>query len=288
MSFDLPDVEVEPVEPEPFTQGVEPDVAPEAPEAPVEAPQEAAEPAPPAVQPEWLDREPEPPPGQYPNQYPPEPPPQLPPQQPQYPPQPPAQVGADAALQAFVDNPEKWVRSIQQETINQMGGQLGWNQQQLAGQINQMRETYANAGIGQAKTAVRNAYSFLNEDPVFRSNKDVQERIGRALEGSLENAKRAAFMGDYGPISDVSQLDETSLRGMLAFVKATANVPSPGVGPLQVEGATVESSRSAVAPESVVLTPDQEAIATRMGPGYRDKMIKAQIENIKHGDVEMG
>jgi hypothetical protein len=191
-------------------------------------------------------------------------------------------------LQAFVDNPEKWVRSIQQDTINQMGGQLGWNQQQLAGQINQMRETYANAGIGQAKTAVRNAYSFLNEDPVFRSNKDVQERIGRALEGSLENAKRAAFMGDYGPISDVSQLDETSLRGMLAFVKATANVPSPGVGPLQVEGATVESSRSAVAPESVVLTPDQEAIATRMGPGYRDKMIKAQIENIKHGDVEMG
>jgi hypothetical protein len=191
-------------------------------------------------------------------------------------------------LQAFVDNPEKWVRSIQQDTINQMGGQLGWNQQQLAGQINQMRETYANAGIGQAKTAVRNAYSFLNEDPVFRSNKDVQERIGRALEGSLENAKRAAFMGDYGPISDVSQLDETSLRGMLAFVKATANVPSPGVGPLQVEGATVESSRSAVAPESVVLTAEQESIATRMGPGYRDRMIKAQLENIAAGDVDMG
>jgi hypothetical protein len=189
-------------------------------------------------------------------------------------------------LQKFVDGPERWGRAIAQDVVNQMGGQLGYQQQQLAGQINQMRETYANAGIGQAKTAVRNAYSFLNEDPVFRTNKDVQERIGRALEGSLENAKRAAFMGDYGPISDVSQLDETSLRGMLAFVKATANVPSPGVGPLQVEGATVESSRSAVAPESVVLTPTQEAIAARMGPGYRDKMIKRQIENIAAGDVD--
>jgi hypothetical protein len=75
---------------------------------------------------------------------------------------------------------------------------------------------------------------------------------------------------------------------MLAFVKATANVPSPGVGPLQVEGATVESSRSAVAPESVVLTAEQESIATRMGPGYRDRMIKAQLENIAAGDVDMG
>jgi hypothetical protein len=294
MSFDLPDEVVEPVEPEPFTQGVEPDVAPEAPETPVEAPQEAAEPAPPAVQPEWLDREPEPPPGQYPNQYPPEPPPQLPPQPPAYPPQPPAQfqppaqTGADAALQKFVDAPDPWARAIAQDVVNQATGQLGWNQQQLAGQINQIRETYAKAGIGQAKSAVRKAYQFLNEDPVFRTNKDVQERIGRALEGSLENAKRAAFMGDYGPISDVSQLDETSLKGMLAFVKATANVPSPGVGPLQVEGATVESSRSAVAPESVVLTPVQEAVAERMGPNYRDKMIKRQIENIAAGDVEMG
>ena len=293
MSFDLPDEVVEPVAPETFSQGVEPDVAPEVTETPVEAPQAAAEPEAPSVIPEWLDAEPEPPRGQYPPQQTQELPPQYPPQQPQYPPQPPAQYqppaqpGADAALQAFVDNPEQWVRTIQQDTINQMGGQLGFQQQQLAGEINQMRQTYANAGIGQADTAIRNAYKFLNSDPVFKSNKDVQARIGAALKGSFDNAAREARTGNYGPISDVAQLDETSLRGMLAFVKATSNVQSPGVGPLQVEGATVESSRSAVADNSVVLTPLQEEVAKRMGPGYRDKMIKAEVENRKHDDFEV-
>lgn len=290
MSFDLPD---EVVEPETFTQGVEPDVAPEVTEAPAEPPQEPSEPDIPPVAPEWLDKEPEPPPGQYPPQYPPEVPPQLPPQPPMYPPQPPAQyqppaqAGVDAALQGFVDGPDPYIDQRIDRKMNQMGGQLGWNQQQLAGQLDQMRQTYANAGIGQADTAVRNAYKFLNEDPTFRSNKEVQARIGAALKGSFDNAAREAKAGNYGPISDVAQLDETSLRGMLAFVKATSNVPSPGVGPLQVEGATVESSRSAVTEGDVVLTDVQEAVATRMGPGYRDRMIKAEIENRKYNDLEI-
>ena len=291
MSFDLPEIEVEP---ETFTQGVEPDVAPEVTETPVETPQEPPESDAPLVAPEWLDAEPAPPQGQYPPQYPPEVPPQLPPQQPQYPPQPPAQLrppapaGADAALQGFVDGPDPYIDQRIDLKMNQMAGQLGWNQQQLAGQLDQMRQTHANAGIGQADTAVRNAYKFLNTDPTFRSNKDVQARMGAALKGSFDNAAREARAGNYGPISDVAQLDEKSLRGMMAFIKETSDIPSPGVGPLQVEGATLESSRSAVAEGSVVLTPAQEEIATRMGPGYRDKMIKAQLENIKHDDVDMG
>lgn len=287
MSFDLPEPEV-PLES--FTQDVEPSAAPEATEAPTEAPQAAPEPEAPVVEPDWLNADPTPPQGQQPPHYP-EPTPQYPPNVPQYPPQPPmapAQPGADAALQAFVDNPEQWVRTIQQDTINQVGGQLSYQQQQLAGQINQMQQTYANAGIKRADTAVRNAYKLLNNDPTFRSNKEVQNRIGAALRGSFDNAARAAMGGDYGPIADVAQIDETSLKGMLAFVKATTGVPSPGVGPLAVEGATVESSRSPVADKDVTLTPVQEEVAARMGPGYRDRMIKAEIENRKHDDLEIG
>jgi len=77
------------------------------------------------------------------------------------------------------------------------------------------------------------------------------------------------------------------LDGMLAFYGVTAGVRSPGVGPLQVEGATVESSRPSAASEEVVLTPLQEDIAARMGKGYRDRMIKAVLEERKYNDFEV-
>lgn len=293
MSFDLPEPEVAQAPPEVFSQSVEPDAAPPEPEAQA-APEPTPEPEPelPAVEPDWIDSQPEPT-GPHPGQYPPEPPQNLPAAPPMYPPQPapqyaqPAPTGADAALQAFVDNPEQWVRQIQQETLQQAAGQLGWQQQQLAGEVNQMRQTYAESNIGQAKSTIKQAYDHLNKNPTFRSNKAMQDSIKTTLQGYYDQASAAARSGNYGPISEFAQIGPAQLDGMMAYLSAVGGIQSPGVGPLQVEGATVESSRSAVDDGSVVLTPLQEDIAKKMGPGYRDRMIKAEVENRKYDDFEV-
>jgi hypothetical protein len=297
MAFELDEQQAPDAQPEVFRQGVEPDVSPEAPETPVEPPQEPQAPDVPEVEPSWLDGDPEPPRG-YP-QYPQEPLPQYPPHAPAYPPVPPPDYppaahrqqpmgSPDAVLNEFVKDPIGWVRSIQQETINQMSGPLTWQQQQLAENLNRMQMTYAEAGIKRADAAIRNAYKILNKNPVFKSNKQVQEHINRALKAQFNDAANAARQGNYVPIADLERIDEPALRGMVAFVSEATGVKSAGIGPLSVEGAAVETSRSAVTSEDITLTPEQEEVAKRMGPGYRDRMIQAQRDLLKHDDFEAG
>jgi hypothetical protein len=297
MSFDLPDpgkIDIEAIAepPEVFSQSVEPDAAP--PEAEPQAePQPTSDPVQdlPEVEPDWINAQPEQQ-GPHPGQYPQEPPPQLPPPQPGYQqPQPqyqqPQPTGVDQVLNEFVSNPKGFIQQIQQETLNQFAGPMGYQQQQMAQEINQMRQTYADGHVGEAKDTVVEAYKHLNKNPTFRSNKQVQDSIKGTLQEYRNQAEMAARAGNYGPIAQFNKIGPEQLNGMMAYLSATMGVQSPGVGPLQVEGATVESSRSAVDEGSVVLTPLQEDIASRMGPGKRDEMIQAEKDLLKYNDFEV-
>jgi hypothetical protein len=274
--------------PEVFSQSVEPDAAP--PEAEPQAePQPTPDPVQdlPEVEPDWINAQPEPQ-GPHPGQYPQEPPQQLP----QYPPQPqpqyqqPQPTGVDQVLNEFVSNPKGFIQQIQQETLNQFAGQVGYQQQQIANELHEMKQTHADGHVGEAKDTVVEAYKHLNKNPTFRSNKQVQDSIKGTLQEYRNQAEMAARAGNYGPIAQFNKIGPEQLNGMMAYLSATMGVQSPGVGPLQVEGATVESSRSAVDEGSVVLTPLQEDIARKMGPGKREEMIQAQKDLIKYDDFE--
>jgi hypothetical protein len=96
----------------------------------------------------------------------------------------------------------------------------------------------------------------------------------------------ARTTGNFAPLRALANLDESDMEATLAYMKAKAGKQSPGVAPLQVEGATVESSRSAVAEQSVELDADTEAAIKRLGPAYRERLIKAQRETDEAGDFE--
>ena len=256
-----------------FRQGAEPvpePVAP-APEPGPVAPVVVEEPELPPVEPDWLNA-----PAQQ------EPQPQYPPQQPQYqyePPPPqypqrpqvPQGTGADAALQTFVDQPEGW-------TDNRIDARLAPIQQQqhqIAGIASMLINDRVNEGISQADAAVRKAYEVFNRDATFRSNKGMQDSLGATLQGMRQRAEyEARATGNFEPLRTLANLSESDMEATLAYMQKKAGAQSPGVGPLQIEGASVESSRSSVAGQAAELPAEFEEIANRLGPHGRERLIR--------------
>jgi len=213
-------------------------------------PEPEPEPDLPVVEPDWLNAPP-PQPQQY-ADYPPQdyyPPPQ----QPQAPPA----RGGDAALEAFVENPEAWFQQRMEQAMAQYGGPIQQNLQSVAFMQQQMMENNIRQAASHADGAIRRAYSSFNKDSAFRSNKRMQEQIGNTLQGMRENAIREARMGNFGPLSALQNLSDAEIAGTLAYVRAVSGVGTQGQAPLQVEGATVETSRSPVAEQTVELTAEQ-------------------------------
>lgn len=274
-----------PEQSEMFRQGVMPEPEPE-PAAPVveAAPAPAApEPELPPVEPDWLSTPamPEPPPQAPPQHY--EPSPQQYPQQPQVP----QGTNADAALQTFVDNPDGWFEQRIAQREQQMLGPIAQQQAQVAQMTAVLMNNYVTEGMSRADGAVRKAYEVFNQDASFRSDKDMQQTLQSTLQGMRQRAEyEARTTGNFEPLRTLANLDESDMVATLAYMKAKRGKQSPGVGPLQVEGATVESSRAPVAEQGVTLTPDQEAAADRMGPGGRDRLRQAIIDQAKHDDLE--
>jgi len=282
MSDDLePQVSEVPEQGEFFRQGMgneDPEPEPQAEPEPEPEPELEL----PEVEPEWLNAPQEPPPQQQQYQQPPqyyEPPPQ-------YQQQPPPRPRTDAELEAFVDNPDAWFEKRMTAREQQMLGPLAQQQQQVAQMVNMLMQTGVNEKAAQADKAIRDAYKILNKDSAFRSNKTMQSQIGATLKGMREQAVQAARYGNFGPLNNLLDLNESKINGTLAYMRATLGVKSPGVSPLQVEGATVESSRSSVAGKGVELSPEEEEIARRMGRGYRSRMIKAKADQKKYDDLE--
>lgn len=280
-----PQVSEVPEQSDMFRQGVMPEPEPE-PVAPVveSAPEPEPEPELPPVEPDWLSTPtmPEPPPQQQQQQYY-EPPPQPYPQQPQVP----HGTNADAALQTFVDNPDGWFEQRIAQREQQMLGPIAQQQQQVAQMTAVLMNNYVTEGMSRADGAVKKAYEVFNRDASFRSDKEMQQTLQSTLQGMRQRAEyEARTTGNFEPLRTLANLDESDMEATLAYMKAKRGRQSPGVGPLQVEGATVESSRAAVAEQGVTLTPDQEAAADRMGPGGRDRLRKAILEQAKHDDLE--
>jgi hypothetical protein len=251
---------------------------------PVAEPEPESEPELPVVEPDWLNAPPpQPPTPDQPVDYP-VPPPDYygHPRQPQAPP---ARAG-DQALEAFVENPEAWFQQRMEQAMSQYGGPIQQNLQSIAFMQHQMMENNIRQAATQADGAIRRAYDSFNQDSTFRSNKAMQEQIGNTLQGMRENALREARAGNFAPLAALQNLSEAEIAGTLAYVRAVAGVGSPGQAPLQVEGATVETSRAPVAEQTVELTAEQEEIARRMGPGYRAKLVASLKEQQKHDDLE--
>jgi len=273
-----------------FRQGADP--APEPgpePAAPEPEPVVVEEPELPVVEPDWLNVPAEPPPQQV--QYPPQqpqyqyeqPPPQYP-QQPQVQPQP---AGVDAALQTFVDNPDGWLDQRLSQRDQQLVGPLAQQQQQVANMTAMLMNNYVTEGVSQADASVRKAYDVFNRDASFRSDKEMQNTIQGTLQGMKQRAEHEArTTGNFAPLRALANLDESDMEATLAYMKAKAGRQSPGTGPLQVEGAVVESSRSPVAEQSVELDADTEAAIKRLGPAYRERLIKAQRTTNEADDFE--
>jgi hypothetical protein len=259
-----------------FRQGVEPGPEP-GPEPVVEAAPDPvdAEPELPPVEPDWLTApaQPEPPPQQYQPDY----NYQQPPQQQQYPQQPqvPQYGTPDAALQTFVDNPDGWAdQKIEQrlaardEQIRQQNQAI----QNMTGMLMQDRMTEAVTG---ANAAVQRAYTVFNKDTSFRSNKDMQRSLQATLQGMRQKAEyEARTTGNFDALRTLSNLSESDMEATLAYMKVKAGTQSPGTGPLQVEGATVESSRSAVAGQTAELPEEFKEIANRLGPRGEARLLK--------------
>jgi hypothetical protein len=272
-----------PEQAEMFRQGVEPEVAPEATETPAPEPEAVVVEEAPVVEPDWLSAPAEPPPQAPPQQQYYEQPPPMYPQQPQMPQ--PAPVG-DAALNAFVDNPDAWANSKIDSRLGAMVGPMQQQAQAVQHMMGMMMDNQVNEGVAKVDASIKRAYETFNKDASFRSSKPMQEKIAATLQGMREAAINEARGGNLNRLNTLSNLSEADIAGTLAYVRATAGMPSPGVGPLQVEGATVESSRSAVAEQSVEFDADTEAAIKRLGPAYRERLIKARLETDKAGDFE--
>ena len=284
--------EAEPaVQPEVFRQGVaDPEPEVEAPPAPEPAaPEPEPEPEAPPVEPDWLSAPaPEPVQQQAPQQqqrdyYQPQQ------QQPQYQ-QAPVKRGD---LNAFIEDPDGYIDRLVAQRIDYINQQaltpLMYQQQMLAQEFNGIRENNQRSALHQADAAIKGAYKEFNKDSAFRSNPRLQERIKGALAGLRESALAEAQRGNYGPLSNLANLGEAEARATLAAARVIEGIGSPGNGPLQVEGASVESSRSAVADNSIELTAEQQEIARRFGgqeKNYADRMRKAIADSKKYDDFE--
>ena len=281
--------EAEPaVQPEVFRQGVaDPEPVVEAPPAP--DPVAPEEPEAPPVEPDWLSAPaPDPVPPQAPQQQQREYYQQQ--QQPQYQQQAPMKKGD---LNAFIEDPDGYIDRLVAQRLDYVNQQalmpLMYQQQQMAQEFQGIRQSNQKSALSQADIAIKGAYNEFNKDSAFRSNPRLQERIKGALAGLRENALAEAQRGNYIPLSNLANLGEKEARATLAAARSMEGIGSPGNGPLQVQGATVESSRSAVADNSIELTAEQQEIARRFGgqeKNYADRMRKAIADQRKYDDFE--
>lgn len=277
-------VETDPeYQPEVFSQRVEaPEPAPEpAPPRQVERP---PEPDAPPIEPDWLSAPPVQPP-QPPQQYYQEQPQYYQQQQPQYQQRQP-QKQPSGALDRFIDDPDGYIDQLLQARLAEQTTPLAYQQYQMAQQVQQIRDTFTASASSQADKAIKDSYKYLNKDAAFRTNKSIQGRIESTLRGMREQAMMQARAGNFGPLNNLASLNESHIRAALAAAKAMEGIDSPGVGPLQVEGATVESSRSAPQQHSVELDADQKEAVRRLGPSYETRLRKALADNAKYDDFQ--
>lgn len=284
-SLDMPEPDVQP---ETFRQGVdEPAPEPEPEQQQETAPEPQAEPEPEPVAPSWLDEAPPEPQYQPEPGYPPQPGPQYPPNVPQgVPTQNVPQPGTQRGLEAFVDNPDGYISALVEQRLNSALSPLAQQQQMMMGVTQQMYESQLNSVKGQADSGIKRAYERFNQDSTFRSNKQLQSRIENTFRGLRRQAEMAARNGDFGPMMNLASINDGHIAATLAAAKAIEGIQAGGQAPLQVMGASVESTQPASNNSAVELTAEEQEIARRIGGNYADRMRKAKAEATKYNDFE--
>jgi uncharacterized protein (DUF4415 family) len=189
-------------------------------------------------------------------------------------------------LDRFIDDPDGYIDQLLQARLAEQTSPLAYQQYMMAQQVQQIRDTFTASASSQADKALKESYKYLNKDRAFRTNKNIQQRIESTLRDMREQAVMQARNGNFGPLNNLASLNESHIRAALAAAKAMEGIDSPGVGPLQVEGAAVESSRSAPQQHSVELDADQKEAVRRLGPSYETRLRKALAEADKYDDFQ--
>jgi hypothetical protein len=271
------------------------DAEPSEPQEPEETVEEPQAPEAPPVSPDWLDeaaapaqavqdygRQPQYQQQQYPQQY--------APQQPQVQPQmqQPGQVMSEDMLEAFVRDPNGYVNRLVQAQVEQAIGPAAMTAMQAASGVSSFIHAQAETGIGEAKKAISSAYKdVFNQDETFRSNQDLQRRVGGSLQALLEQAAYKARSGDFSDLAMFRSFGEQQARATLAAAKALAGITGRSESPMSVAGAVVESPVARASRDDVQLSAEEEDVISarsRVEPGYRDRYIAAKKEAIKRGD----
>ena len=190
------------------------------------------------------------------------------------------------SLDRFLEDPDGFIDQILSSRLAEVGAPMQQQMMMTQHQLQAIRDTFTNNALQQADQAIRGAYKHLNSDSAFRSNKRVQQRIESTLKGMREQALSQARMGNFGPLSQLAGLGETHIKAALAAARVVEGVASAGAGPLNIEGATVESSRAPASTAEVQLTEDQKEIARRLGPKYESKLRKGIADAKKYNDFE--
>ena len=194
------------------------------------------------------------------------------------------QRGPDDYLNEFVRDPNGYMSNVARQEAQNIAQQM---MQQGIAPVQQQMNAFFNAQVEMqadgAKRSINDMYKNFSKDEAFRGNKQVKEQMDRTLSGLYHEARQQAAMGNPRALMMFSQPGFADVA--LAAVKAQLGVRGGAKGPASVPH--VESTRpSASGRSGQALTPDQEAAAERLGPGGRDRYLKALDELDKYGDFE--
>ena len=200
----------------------------------------------------------------------------------------PAPAGmSDAMLERFVRDPQGVITELVEQRLQSAVGPMAQN---LAG-TQQMARTSLMAQVehraGAAEAAIKDGYKrVFSKDAAFMGNKSVKDRAERYMKNQFASAVREAKNGNLDKFNVF--MHPRFADGVLALSKVLEGFPVDQAGPISAGKATVGSATRNVrgSSEEPQLTPDMEAAVSRLGPGGRERYIKALNEANKRGDIE--
>ena len=194
------------------------------------------------------------------------------------------QRGRDDYLNEFVRDPQGFIDNAATQRAQEIAYQM---MQQgvgpLQGQMQQFMNMQVEMQSDGAKRSINDMYKQFSKDEAFRGNKQVKEHMDRTLQGLYRDAQKQAYYGNPRALMMFSQPGFAEVA--LAAVKAQLGVRGGASSPASVPH--VESTApSAQGRSQSVLSPDEEAAVERLGPGGRERYLKAQEELNKYNDFE--
>lgn len=198
--------------------------------------------------------------------------------------QPPQQRTNEDYLNEFVRDPQGYMSSVARQEAVAIAQQM---LQQGVAPVQARMDAYFNAQVdmqtAEADRSIRGMYKTFSRDETFAGNKRVQQAMDNTLSGLFHDAQYQARMGNPRALQMFSQPGFAEVA--LAAVKAQLGVTGGARGPASVPH--VESTSPSVkANRNRSFDPDTEAAIERLGPGGRDRYIKAMEDLDKYGDFE--